>query len=242
MSTRNNLLQQQAIIGSLQPAIHSPQNWNYEVTGPQYRAYMHPPHDLGGQHDVSVHYEEKEEEEWELNTYVTCEVLGWKGFWSSEERRRRADNDLGYTMYLGMPYYGRWIWSAAKMLVDKKHISLAELMEKVAEVKSRFGTEAVKEPAKAQARFKVGDRVRVKDVPFLFYTRTQMYARGVVGTIVASTYHDLIPEDEAFNLDGRIEQYYIVRFCQKDLWPEYPFDGDTLQTESPERWLEPIIQ
>ena len=138
MPSRSELSQEREIIGTLQPAIHSPQNWNYEVTGPVYRAYMHPPHDVGGQFDVSIQHEEKEEEQWELNTYVTCEVLAWRGIWSAEERRRRADNDLGYTMYLGLPYYGRWIWSAAKMLVDKKHISLAELMEKVAEVKSRY--------------------------------------------------------------------------------------------------------
>ncbi len=91
----------------------------------------------------------------------------------------------------------------------------------------------------APARFKVGDRVRVKDLPNLFYSRTQMYARGVSGTIAACTYQDLIPEDEAFNRDGRPEQYYIVRFRQKDLWEEYPSDNDTLQTEFPDRWLEP---
>jgi Nitrile hydratase beta subunit len=71
------------------------------------------------------------------------------------------------------------------------------------------------------------------------HSRTHMYVRGVVGTIAACTYEDVIPEDEAFNRAGRLEQYYIVRFRQKDLWPEYPFDNDTLQTESPERWLEP---
>ena len=65
----------------------------------------------------------------------------------------------------------------------------------------------------------------------MFYTRTQNYVRGVTGTIAACTYKDLIPEDEAFNYDGRVEQYYIVRFRQKDLWEEYPFDNDTLQTE-----------
>jgi len=54
----------------------------------------------------------------------------------------------------------------------------------------------------------VGDRVRVKDLPNLFYTRTQMYARSVVGTIAACTYKDIIPEDEAFNRDGQLEQYY----------------------------------
>ena len=89
-------------------------------------------------------------------------------------------------------------------------------------------------------RFKVGDRVQVRDMPNMFYTRTQNYVRGVTGTIAASTYKDLIPEDEAFNYDGRLEQYYIVRFRQKDLWEEYPFENDTLQTESPDRWLEPV--
>ena len=98
-----------------------------------------------------------------------------------------------------------------------------------------------KKPASAgkAPRFKIGDRVRVKDMPNLFYSRTQMYVRGVVGTIAACTYRDLTPEDEAFNRDGKLEQYYIVRFRQKDLWPEYQFENDTLQTESPERWLEP---
>ena len=91
------------------------------------------------------------------------------------------------------------------------------------------------------ARFNVGDRVRVKDQPNLFYTRTQMYVRGVCGTIAARTYQDLIPEDEAWNRDdARPEQFYIVRFRQKDLWEDYPFDNDTLQTEFSDRWLEPV--
>jgi hypothetical protein len=90
-------------------------------------------------------------------------------------------------------------------------------------------------------RFNVGDRVRVKDLPNLFYTRTQMYVRGASGTIAARTYEDLIPEDEAWNRDdAQREQFYIVRFRQKDLWEDYPFDNDTLQTELPERWLDPV--
>ncbi len=90
------------------------------------------------------------------------------------------------------------------------------------------------------ARFHAGDLVRVRELPNLFYTRTQMYVRGATGTIAARTYEDLIPEDEAWNRDdGKREQYYIVRFRQKDLWPDYPFDRDTLQTELPDGWLEP---
>jgi len=89
------------------------------------------------------------------------------------------------------------------------------------------------------ARFKVGDRVRVKDMPNIFYTRTQMYVRGAIGTIAARTYDDMVPEDEAWNRDDAPrEQFYIIRFRQKDLWEEYPFEKDTLQTELPDRWLE----
>src|SRR6266853_1631561 len=74
----------------------------------------------------------------------------------------------------------------------------------------------------APARFNVGDRVRVKDLPNLFYSRTQMYVRGVRGTIAARTYEDLLPEDEAWNRnDAQPEQFYIVRFRQKDLWDGY---------------------
>jgi Nitrile hydratase beta subunit len=90
------------------------------------------------------------------------------------------------------------------------------------------------------ARFKVGDRVRVRNLPNMFYTRAQLYTRGVEGTIAACTYQDLVPEEEAFNWDGRPEQYYIVRFRQKDIWEEYPFNNDTLQTEFPDPWLEPV--
>ena len=90
------------------------------------------------------------------------------------------------------------------------------------------------------ARFKVGDRVRLKDLPGVFYTRTQMYVRGVSGTIARLNYPDLTPEDEAWNRDDAPQQqYYIVRFRQKDLWAEYPFENDTLQSEYPENWLEP---
>lgn len=91
------------------------------------------------------------------------------------------------------------------------------------------------------ARFNVGDKVRVRELPNLFYSRTQMYVRGVIGTIAARTYADLTAEDEAWDHeDAQREQYYIIRFRQQDLWPEYPFERDTLQTELPDSWLEDV--
>jgi thiocyanate hydrolase subunit beta len=137
MPARNQLREFYNTGAQLAPIVHQQDDWPYEVGHPRYVAYMAPPHDVGGQPDVPVLYEEKEEELWELNTYVTCEVLGWRGIWNAEERRRRGNNDLGLSLYYGFPYYGRWIWAAARTLVDKNLISLTELLEKIAEVKAR---------------------------------------------------------------------------------------------------------
>lgn len=140
MPSRNVVQQQNAIITEFAPAIHHTQAAPYEVTPGQFMAYMHPVHDVGGQPDMPVVYKEKEEEQWELDTYVTCEVLAWRGVWNAEERRRRGNNDVGLSVYLGVPYYGRWILGAARMLVDKNKISLTELLDKIAEVKARHAT------------------------------------------------------------------------------------------------------
>jgi hypothetical protein len=139
MPLRTELKQHYDLVGYLQPAIHQPQQAPYSVDHAAYEAYLRSPHDVGGEPDVPIGYEEKEEEQWELNTYVTCEVLAWRGHWNAEERRRRGNNDVGQTVYLGVPYYGRWILAAARMLVDKNHVTLTELMDKIEEVRARHG-------------------------------------------------------------------------------------------------------
>ena len=97
-------------------------------------------HDVGGQPDAPQPYLEKDEEEWELNTYVTCECLGWRGVWNSEERRR-LENELGATLYFGLPYYARWATTAAKTLLDKGLITNDELSAKIDEVRARLEAE-----------------------------------------------------------------------------------------------------
>jgi thiocyanate hydrolase subunit beta len=101
-------------------------------------AYLKPVHDVGGEPDAPMKYENKQYEAWEELTYVICEVLAWRGIWLSEERRRMGNVDVGRAEYLGLPYYGRWLLSVARILVEKHHIGLTELTERMAEVKSRY--------------------------------------------------------------------------------------------------------
>jgi hypothetical protein len=108
----------------------------YWISNEFYGALRHVLHDVGGQPDAPAAYVDKEEEDWELRIYVLCEVLAWRGVWNAE-MRRRAENDLGATLYLGLPYYARWISVAAKTLVDKGLISVQELATKIDDVRAR---------------------------------------------------------------------------------------------------------
>lgn len=266
------------LVSQLRLAFHRLQDWAYpdEIDHELFAAYMKMPHDVGGEPDAPATFEEKEEEEWELNAFVTSEVLGWRGIWTSEERRRLGNVDLGRMLYLGFPYYGRWVWAAARCLVEKGHITLGELLERVNEVRerpssnsgplqaaprstgdgkdvsrNRHHTEAIGKGdpqvfagTAGTPRFAVGDRVRVRDLPTIFYMRTQEYVRGKPGTVAKVSYESLAPEDEAFDRDDqKPEWFYIVRFKMTDLWESYTGSpNDTLQAEIVERWLQPLAQ
>ncbi|OBI41250.1 SH3-like domain-containing protein [Mycobacterium colombiense] len=239
----------------------------------RFRAYVKTPHDVGGEPDAPIEYENKQYEIWEHNTYVLCEVLGWRGIWLSEERRRMGNVDLGRTIYLGLPYYGRWLLAVARVLAEKHHVGLSELAERMAEVKARYAEgvrgNALQAKPKSEGdpaavtrnrhhlhavgkgdpqvfagqagtpKFSVGDKVVVRDLPVLLYTRTQEYVRGATGEVAVVSYESPAAEDETW--DGPAQQpewFYIVRFNLSELWHGYTGPGnDTLQTELPERWL-----
>ena len=226
------------LVGQLRPAFHAVQDWATpdRIDHARFRAYMRMPHDVGGEPDAPAEPFLKQEERWELNTYATCEVLGWRGTWTSEERRRIGNVDLGRTLYLGLPYYGRWIWGAARVLVEKRYLTVGELIERCAEVRRRYAggigaelSDAMPRPVAdarpvrrnqhhvaaagkgdpqchagtaGAARFAAGDQVRVRDLPTVFYTRTQEYVRGVRGTVVKVAYESPAPEDEAFDREA----------------------------------------
>jgi hypothetical protein len=101
------------------------------------------PHDLGGESGGPIPLEERQQEPWELNTFVTCECLAWRGVWNTVEKHRRHA-DLGELQYLSMPYYGRWLLAAARALIDKDHVTITELTRKIDEVKKRHGKESVR--------------------------------------------------------------------------------------------------
>lgn len=133
--TRFDILQRRVL--DLAPQASVTLDSPYSISNDLYAALRHVLHDVGGQPDAPAPYLEKEEEDWEMRTYILCECLAWRGWWNAEERRR-AENDLGATLYFGLPYYARWVTVAAKTLINKGLVAPDELSAKIDEVRARL--------------------------------------------------------------------------------------------------------
>jgi nitrile hydratase len=94
------------------------------------------------------------------------------------------------------------------------------------------------------ARFKSGDRVRVRVDGKPGHVRTPGYVRGKTGSIEGLHGEFRNPESLAYGGDGLPKQpLYLVAFNQRDIWgsryDEQP-QHDTLTVDIFEHWLEPI--
>ena len=85
MSTAAERAEQLALVSRLKATFPEIEEWPTpdRITHDHYLAYLKTVHDVGGEMQVPLPYENKEEEQWELMTYVLCEVLAsiFRGDW-----------------------------------------------------------------------------------------------------------------------------------------------------------------
>lgn len=91
-----------------------------------------------------------------------------------------------------------------------------------------------------EARYKVGEKVRVMKAYPPGHIRTPFYIRGHTGTVERICGAFANPEELAQMRDGLPAQpLYRVRFRQKDVWPDYQGqDADVVEIEIFQHWLE----
>ncbi len=90
------------------------------------------------------------------------------------------------------------------------------------------------------ASFKVGQRVLVKEGDPPGHIRTPFFLRGKPGTIETIHGEFRNPEELAYGKDGLPKKpLYLVRFLQKDVWPDYGgAPSDTVCADIYEHWLD----
>jgi len=88
-------------------------------------------------------------------------------------------------------------------------------------------------------RFKVGDRVRVKNEHPWHHTRSTRYARGKTGEIVRAHGVFVYPDSNSEWLGEDPQHVYGVRFSAWELWGEDAPQGDSLCLDLWEPYLVP---
>ena len=95
--------------------------------------------------------------------------------------------------------------------------------------------------AAMSARFRAGDRVKVRRADVPGHIRTPWYIRGHTGVIerLCGAYPN--PEELAYIRSGLPPQpLYRVRFIQPEVWPDYEGSpDDSIDVEVFQHWLEP---
>ncbi len=93
--------------------------------------------------------------------------------------------------------------------------------------------------ADVKAGFKVGDRVRVKNVHPFHHTRSTRYSRGKVGEIVRDHGIFVYPDTNSEWQGEDPQHVYTVCFSAREIWGEDGVDGDSLCLDLWEPYLEP---
>jgi nitrile hydratase len=145
--------------------------------------------------------------------------------------------------YLGSSYYEHWLTGVATLLVEAGVVTREEIEQRAG---GRFplsrpdrGTPpAAPREDRTEARFAVGDRVRVRERHPLGHTRAPRYVQGKRGVVVRVDGAVNVPDIEAHG-GGRVKRAtYSVRFGSRELWGEGGAEGEAVHVDLWECYLE----
>jgi Nitrile hydratase beta subunit len=89
------------------------------------------------QHSGDVRDTTRVPEPWESGMQATCECLSWRGALYNADRRR-AEDELGETVYADFPAYSRSALVVAHMLLEKGILDQEELRTRMGAVRARL--------------------------------------------------------------------------------------------------------
>lgn len=213
-------------------------------------------HDLGGMQDFGPVEPEPNEppfhSEWEARSLALNRAMSYAKVWTID-RSRAAIEELPPLDYLGMTYYEKWAARLEKLLleyglVDADEIAAGHSLRTgkplprklaAADVSAALTRGSYSRPAQTASRFKVGDRVRTRNMHPETHTRLPRYARGRAGVIETVRGCHVFPDTVAIGQGENPQWLYTVRFEGRELWGESADPTLTVSIEAWEPYLEP---
>ena len=214
-------------------------------------------HDMGGMHGMGPIEHEKNEpvfhEPWEGRVYAMTRVVRAGGGRQNLDNSRHQLELLPPEEYLRMSYYERWLARLVDQLLKNGLITRAELESGRASPDSATGTPAVtgemvpamvakrnsaRRDAAVPPQFKVGERVRARNIHPIGHTRLPRYARGKTGVIARDHGVFLFPDTNAAFLGEKPQHVYSVKFAARELWGNDASPRDSVHLDMWDDYLE----
>jgi nitrile hydratase beta subunit len=213
-------------------------------------------HDMGGMHGFGpVEIEPNEptfHEKWEGRVLAMQRAMGYAGLWSIDAGRASMET-LPPIEYLRSSYYRRWFLGLERRLVERGLVGADEIAAghslrpgpalprtlAVAEVGNTLKRGEFERPPAAPARFKVGDRVRARNINPLTHTRLPRYARGKTGSVEAGRGCHVFPDIAALGAGENPQWLYTVVFTARELWGEDADPAVKVSIDAFEPYLDP---
>ena len=195
-------------------------------------------HDLGGMQGFGPVESEANEpvfhDTWEGRVLALNRAMGYARLWNID-MSRAAIEKMPPDLYLTRSYYAKWLLRLEELLIERGLIDADELA--AAEVAKALTRGSYGREPSAPARFKVGERVRTRNMHPVTHTRLPRYARGRVGTIECVRGCHVFPDTVAIGAGENPQWLYTVRFDGGELWGA---DADPSVTVSVDAW-EPYL-
>jgi nitrile hydratase beta subunit len=193
-------------------------------------------HDMGGMDGFGKVEPEPNEpvfhHRWEGRVLAMSRAIGVFRAWTIDTSRYAVEL-LAPAVYLTRPYYEKWFLRNQQLLIERGLIDSDEvaagraLRPGKSMKRGRFTLADVEQvtrrgsygrPAPAPARFKVGDRVRAKNIHPTTHTRLPRYARGHEGVVERLHGAHIFPDSAAVGKGEDPQWLYTVRFDAQELW------------------------
>jgi nitrile hydratase len=213
-------------------------------------------HDMGGQHGMGPVLHEKNEpvfhDEWEARVYaLTRAMRAWRKW--TLDTDRHAIELMDPVDYLRMGYYERWLARLEAQVVRYGLVTKHELDTGKAAAGSEKATPPFTvatssgwmtrgiptshDPA-VRPLFRVGQRVRARNMHPIGHTRLPRYARGKVGIITRDHGVYTFPDTSAHSQEEKRQHVYSVRFPARELWGPLASSRDSVCIDMWDDYLE----